>query len=263
MKFINYSSLKLLGGTQLLNTYFGKINEVLSDVLAQERENMKEAAEKIAQAIEKGGIVHLFGCGHSHILTEEVFYRAGGLVPIRPIFHEPLMLHEGAMLSSMLERKNEYAPIFMEEQDIQENDVAFIISTSGRNPVPVDVAMIAKEKGAFVIGMTSREYSNTDASRHSSGKRLYDAVDLVIDNHSEVGDAVLTHEKVKVPFSPTSTVVGATILNAVLAESIAIMAENGFNPPVFLSGNLEGSDEHNRSLVEKYEKRIPLLTKGL
>lgn len=247
----------------MLNTYFEKVNEILSDVLEAEHENMKKAAEKIAAAIEKGGIVHLFGCGHSHILTEEVFYRAGGLVPIRPIFHEPLMLHEGAMLSSMIERENDYASTFMEKQDIQENDVAFIISTSGRNPVPVDAATIARKKGAFVIGMTSREYSDTEASRHSSGKRLYDAVDLVIDNHSKAGDAVLTHDKVKEPFSPTSTVVGATILNAVLAESIAIMAENGFNPPVFLSGNLEGADEHNRSLVEKYEKRIPLLTRGL
>lgn len=247
----------------MLNTYFAKVNEILSDVLAQEHDHMKEAAKKIAEAIENGGIVHLFGCGHSHILTEEVFYRAGGLVPLRPIFHEPLMLHEGAMLSSQLERKNDYASNFMAEQDIQENDIAIIISTSGRNPVPVDAALIAQEKGAFVIGITSRAYSDSSPSRHDSGKRLYDAVDLVIDNNSEVGDAILTHEKVKEPFSPTSTVVGATILNAVLAESIAIMAENGFNPPVFLSGNLEGSDEHNRQLVEKYEKRIPLLTKGL
>lgn len=247
----------------MLNTYFGKINEVLSDVLAQEREYMKEAAEKIAEAIEKGGIVHLFGCGHSHILTEEVFYRAGGLVPIRPIFHEPLMLHEGAMLSSMIERKNDYATNFMEEQDIRKNDVAFIISTSGRNPVPVDAAIIAKEKGAFVIGMTSREYSDSEPSRHQLGKRLYDVADIVIDNHSTVGDAVLRHKKVKEPFSPTSTAIGATILNAVLAESIAIMAENGFNPPVFLSGNIAGADDHNRSLVQKYEKRIPLLTRGL
>src|SRR5690606_19095096 len=105
--------------------------------------------------------------------------------------------------------------------------------------------------------------SNSQPSRHVSGKRLYDAVDLAIDNHSPIGDAVLNHKKVDVPFSPTSTVVGATILNAIFAESIALMAEANYTPPIFLSGNIEGSDEHNKSLVSKYETRIPLLTKGL
>ncbi|MBW8351320.1 SIS domain-containing protein [Bacillus sp. IITD106] len=247
----------------MIDSYFGKINEKLMMVLDSEKEKMKEAASKVASAIEKGGIVQLFGCGHSHILTEEVFYRAGGLVPIKPIFHELLMLHEGAMLSSQLERKNHYAESFMEGQDIQENDIMIVLSTSGRNPVPVDAALIAKEKGAFVIGITSFEYSNSQPSRHVSGKRLYDAVDLAIDNHSPIGDAVLNHKKVDVPFSPTSTVVGATILNAIFAESIALMAEANYTPPIFLSGNIEGSDEHNKSLVSKYETRIPLLTKGL
>ncbi|MBS4219186.1 SIS domain-containing protein [Bacillus sp. FJAT-49711] len=247
----------------MIDAYFGKINEKFMVVLDSERGKMKEAASKIAAAIEKGGIVQLFGCGHSHILTEEVFYRAGGLVPIKPIFHELLMLHEGAMLSSQLERKNHYAHSFMDGQDIRENDVMIVLSTSGRNPVPVDAAQIAKEKGAFVIGITSFEYSNSQPSRHDSGKRLYDAVDIAIDNHSPIGDAVLTHEKVEVPFSPTSTVVGAGILNAIFAEAIALMAEAGFEPPIFLSGNIEGSDDHNKSLVSKYEARIPLLTKGL
>lgn len=247
----------------MLKQYFEKVNGVLSEVLEVEYDYMQEAALKIANAIKNGGIVHLYGCGHSHILTEEVFYRAGGLVPLSPIFHEPLMLHEGAMRSSMIERKNDYASTFMADRDITEKDIVIIISTSGRNPVPVDAALIAKEKGAYVIGMTSRKYSDSEASRHNTGKRLYDAVDLVIDNHSAVGDAILTHDLVKEPFAPTSTVVGAAILNAILAQSIANMAEDGFNPPVFLSGNLVGSDEHNQFLVKKYEGRIPLLTKGL
>lgn len=247
----------------MIDSYFEKINIMLNTVLEKEKENMKKAAGEVASAIEKGGIIQLFGCGHSHILTEEVFYRAGGLVPIKPIFHEPLMLHEGAMLSSQLERKNNYASIFMEDQDIRKNDLMIVLSTSGRNPVPIDAALIAKEKGAYVIGITSYEYSNSQPSRHDSGKRLYEAVDLAIDNHSVIGDAVLTHEKVAEPFSPTSTVVGAAILNAILAEAIVIMAENGFAPPVFLSGNIEGADDHNQSLVVKCQNRIPLLTQGL
>ncbi len=157
-----------------------------------------------------------------------------------------------------LSEKNDYAQTFMEEQDIRKGDVIFVISTSGRNPVPVDAAYISKKKGAYVIGITSIEYSSSQPSRHTKGEHLYEAVDLVINNHAPVGDALLTHEKVKISFSPSSTVIGAAILNAIFAEAIAIMAENNFEPPVFLSGNIEGADEHNRQLIDKYRERVKL-----
>lgn len=242
----------------MINQYMQKIHELLEVVEKEEHKAINEASQKVAEAIQDDGVIHLFGCGHSHILTEEVFYRAGGLVPIHPILHEPLMLHEGAVRSSEFERKNDYAGLFMNEQDIREGDVIFVISTSGRNPVPVDVAHIAKKKGAYVIGITSHAYSSSQPSRHNSGEHLYDAVDLVIDNHAPVGDALLSHEHVKVNFSPSSTVIGSTILNAIFAESIKVMAENNFEPPVFLSGNIDGADEHNEKLIEKYRDRVKL-----
>ncbi|OIK05545.1 hypothetical protein BIV60_27650 [Bacillus sp. MUM 116] len=244
----------------MLTQYFDKAKEVIKQVEKQEIEKLRNAAEKVAGAIQTGGIVQLFGCGHSHILTEEVFYRAGGLVPIKPILVESLMLHEGALRSSQLERQNDYAHEFLKNQDFQAKDVVFVISTSGRNPVPVDVAQEAMKKGAFVIGITSIEYSESQPSKHKSGKHLFNSVDLVIDNHSTKGDAALTYEKVAVPFGPTSTVVGAVILNAIFAEAIKIMADQGFEPPVFLSGNIDGADEHNHQLIEKYRQRIPLLS---
>jgi uncharacterized phosphosugar-binding protein len=244
----------------VLTQYFAKAKEKIELVENSEKENLKKAAEKVAEAIQNGGIVQLFGCGHSHILTEEVFYRAGGLVPIKPIFVEPLMLHEGALRSSQLERQNDLAEGFLKEQDFRPEDVVFIISTSGRNPVPVDVAQEASKNGAFVIGITSLEYSQSQPSRHKSGRHLYNSVDLVIDNHSAKGDAALSYEKVAVPFAPTSTVVGTVILNAIFAEAIKIIADNGNEPPIFLSGNIDGSDEHNNRLVEQYRSRIPLLS---
>lgn len=244
----------------MLNSYFEKVSQLLQFVLENENKQLQLAAEKVAMSIENGGIIQLFGCGHSHILTEEVFYRAGGLVPIKPILFEPLMLHEGAMRSSQLERKNDYAQNFLTEHEIKENDIVFVLSTSGRNPVPVDVAQYAREKGAFVIGLTSLEYSQSQPSRHKSGKHLYNSVDLVINNYSAKGDAILSYDKVKVPFAPTSTVIGAAILNSIFAEAIKLMADHNFEPPIFLSGNMEGSDAHNEALVKKYEKRIPLLT---
>ncbi|WKA51639.1 SIS domain-containing protein [Planococcus liqunii] len=243
----------------MLKAYFKEARERLRLVEEQEAEAMAEAAGKVAAAIQNGGIVQLFGCGHSHILTEEVFYRAGGLVPVKPIFIEPLMLHEGAVRSSQLERQNDYAEEVLREQDFRPEDVVFVLSTSGRNPVPIDFALAAREAGAFTIGLTSLEYANSQTSRHRSGKHLHDAVDLAINNHSVIGDAVLQAENVQVPFGPTSTVVGATILNAIFAEAIQLMADNGFEPPVFLSGNIDGADSHNNRLIEKYKERIAAL----
>lgn len=242
----------------MISQYFDEIKKLLNTIEITEMEEMKQAALYMEETIKNDGIIHLFGCGHSHILTEEVYYRAGGLVPIHPILHEPLMLHEGALKSSNLERSEDYAVHFMQNQDIRAGDLLFVISTSGRNPVPVDVALYGKKMEATVIGITSKEYSFNQPSRHSSGKRLYDVVDIAIDNHSPVGDAIMSHNKVDEKFSPSSTVIGASILNGIISEAIALLAESGHTPPIFLSGNIDGADSHNHGLVEKYKDRVHL-----
>ena len=242
----------------MISSYFNEIKRILENVENSEAEKMKKTSSYMADTIKNDGIIHLFGCGHSHILTEEVYYRAGGLVPIRPILHEPLMLHEGALKSSELERSVNYAVKFMEHQDIRSGDLMFVISTSGRNPVPVDVALYGRKYGATVIGITSKEYSSSQHSRHPSGKHLYDVVDLVIDNHSPAGDAIMSHHRISEKFSPSSTVAGASILNAIISEAVVLLAESGYTPPIFLSGNMEGADAHNQKLVEKYKDRVQL-----
>jgi len=244
----------------MLHEYVEQIRRSLDQIEEREAERIRQAARKTAETIMQGGVIHLFGCGHSHILTEEVFYRAGGLAPIHPFLVEPLMLHEGAVRSSELERQNGLAASFMHNQDIRPGEVMIVLSTSGRNPVPVDVVQIAKAKGAYTIGITSLQYSQSQPSRHVSGKHLYDAVDLVIDNHAVKGDAVLTYPGVPVPFAPTSTVIGAVILNGIFAEAIVMMTDQGYEPPVFLSGNIDGADERNRQLIARYRDRISLLS---
>lgn len=247
----------------MISTYFEKIQEKLHVVQTEEAEKMAELAQKISSSIQQDGIIQLFGCGHSHILGEEVFYRAGGLVPINPILIEPLMLHEGAVRSSQLERAKGYAAEFMNGQDIQPHDVVIVLSTSGKNPVPIEVALHAKEMGAYVVSISSFDYVEKEMSRHPSGKFLSEVVDLAINNHSVVGDAVLTDPRVSVPFSPSSTVIGAAILNSIMAGAIENMVIDGIEPPIFISGNVDGADVHNEKLIKKYRKRIPLLTKGL
>ena len=243
----------------MLHLYFDEIIAAIEQARKQEYTQLMQAAEKIAQCIQANGIVHLFGCGHSHLLTEEVFYRAGGLAPIHPILVEELMLYKGAARSSQLERQNDFAQSFMENQDIRKDDIFIVISTSGINPVPIDAAKIAKKKGAFVIALTSLEYSQSRPSRHKSGQHLYDVADLVIDNHAPKGDALITHVALPMKFGSGSTIIGATILNSIFVKAIQIMADQGFEPPIFFSGNTEGADQHNKRLIEIYKERIPFL----
>ena len=240
----------------MIHTYMEEIERLIKQVTKKEAKSMEQAAKQIATVLQADGVLHLFGSGHSHILAEELYYRAGGLVPVNPILHEPLMLHEGPLKSSEMERKKEYAKEFMAEQDIRPGDVLMVISTSGRNAVPVDVALLGKEKRAFIIAVTSTMYSQSQPSRHSSGRRLYEVADLVLDTHIPVGDALMSHNHVDVHFAPGSTVIGAAMLNAVVADTISRMAEAGVEPPIFLSANVKGGDERNRLLIEKYGGRV-------
>lgn len=243
----------------MLEQYLQKLKELLGAIEKEEKAGLKKAAQKVAQCIQDNGIIHVFGCGHSHMLGEELFYRAGGLVPISPILIEDLMLHKGAVRSSQLEKQNDFAVPFMANVPIQPEDMVIVVSTSGRNPVPIDVAEIARKQGAFVMAITSPSYAKSQASRHKSGKYLYNSVDLYIDNHIEVGDALMKKEGFDVSFGSGSTIVGMAIINGIMVEAIQIMIENHFTPPVFLSGNIDGAEEHNRELINKYKDRIPML----
>lgn len=213
--------------------------DLLEFVRVEEKESIFKAAAKVSTSITQDGIIHIFGVGHSHIFGEEVFYRASR--------------------SSKLEKENDFARSFMSNEDIRSNDLVIVISTSGRNPVPVDVARWSQEKGAFVIGITSLAYANSQPSRHKEQYYLYQSADLVIDNHIGIGDALMKHPDVDEAFGSGSTVVGTVIMNAIMVEAINIMITNGYHPPIFKSGNVDGSEEHNRSLVEKYKGRIKRL----
>ncbi|GGE15854.1 hypothetical protein GCM10011571_16840 [Marinithermofilum abyssi] len=147
----------------------------------------------------------------------------------------------------------------MDQQDIRPEDTVIVVSTSGRNPVPIDVALMAQEKGAFVIGITSFAYAKSQPSKHWSGKTLHQTVDLAIDNHVPPVDTLLNLplNDNPVSFGPASTVLGAAVLNGIFAETIGILAKKGLTPPVFQSGNLEGASEHNQRLIQRYKGRIP------
>jgi len=242
----------------MIGEYFRHVQQGLDQILLQEIDSLRLAASKVAETIRRDGIIHLFGCGHSHMMAEELFYRAGGLACIHPVFVEPLMLHEGATRASQLEREDGLGEQIVRDLDICKRDLFIVISTSGRNSVPIDVALSAKKKGCFVLGLTSFDYRNLE-SRHKSGLHLADAVDLAIHNHVPRGDAALTHKDVITPFSPVSSIYNIAILHSIFAQAIVELAEERENPPIFVSGNVDGADQHNRQLVNMYQERIPLL----
>lgn len=247
----------------MMKEYFQKLRELLDEVENEEQDNMSKAAHEIARCLQNDGIVHVFGSGHSHMLAEELFYRAGGLAPISPILIEDLMLHKGAVESSNLEKKSGLAIEYLSSSNILAGDVVIVASTSGRNPVPIEVAGIAKERGAFVIAITSPRYATTQASRHESGKYLYEVADLTLNNHIEIGDTLLHHPKSPSGFSSGSSIIGMTIMNAIMAETIKIMLEKGIAPPVFQSNNANHAASHNQYLIDRYKDRIPMLVTNI
>ncbi|WP_313892147.1 SIS domain-containing protein [Psychrobacillus sp.] len=236
-----------------MKSYFQEIQSLLQNVMTKEQDHIEEASKIVIESLRKGGIIQLFGCGHSHLLAQEAYYRAGGLVPVRPISIEPLMLHKGALTSSRNEKDPTFIDRHKEDFDFNENDVLIVISTSGRNAAPIDVTLLAKEKGVPVISLQSLEYKE-QLSRHSSEKRLEEVADFTLNTHIPVGDGLMNHQGMQ--YGPASTVIGATILTELFCQVIHALGEEMDVLPVFESANVSSSSAHNDTMIAKYRNRI-------
>ena len=211
-----------------------------------------EAAHAVALSMTQGGTLYVFGTGHSHMIAEEFFYRAGGLARVYPILDEGLMLHNGAHKSTDMERLPGYAEAVLSRYDTQAADVLLIASNSGRNAVPVEMAMLAKEKKMMVIGLTNLEHSRQVEARHSSGKKLYELCDIVIDNCGVFGDAAIQIDGIG-RMGSTSSVIGcmaAQLLGMMTAQE---MLNLGAQPEIYSSANTDEGEARNREILRKYE----------
>lgn len=238
------------------NEYIDNVRCIIDRIENEDADAIESAAENFAEALIKGNRIFLFGTGHSHMLSEELFYRAGGLLNVQPILIDELMLHVDAHGSTLYERKEGLAEEIYDEYKITSDDVIVIISNSGRNGVVVDMALLCKERGLTVIALTNIAHSSAGESRHGSGKRLYEIADVVLDNCGCVGDACVSVKGVAGNICATSTVSGALILNCIVAQAVDICVKNGFCPEHFFSANIDGGDEVNEKLVMKYKKEI-------
>ena len=238
--------------------YIDKIKDLRDVIEKEEKDNMEKATEIIVKAILNKKAIFSFGASHAGILTEELYYRAGGLVVINPIFARNLMLDTSPItMTSEMERLEGYGTTVANKTNISEGDVVIVHSVSGRNPVSIEMAIESKKKGATVICITNLSYSKDVSSRHSSGKNLYQVSDIVIDNHGEKGDACVEISGLNQKVSPTSTVAAVTIMNSIIAEATELLVKNGMDkPPIFYSANIDGGDELNKKIFEEYRDVI-------
>jgi len=237
--------------------YFDRLRVLLDEVEAQGAQ-IEAAADLMAKCIADGGIVHVFGSGHSHMMAEEVFHRAGGLFAFNAMLDINLT-NFGTLKPSMVERTEGYAKVVLDSFDVRPGEVVVVVSNSGINPVPIELAMEAKERGATTIAVTSAGHYQNAVSRHSSGKKLVDVVDLVVDSRVPAGDAILQLDGMDAGVGASSTVLGAALMNAMVAQVAENLLASGHQPPAIVSMNVPGGDERNRELQVHYGPRLRLL----
>lgn len=238
--------------------YFDKIRELLDVVERKEKEAINDAVDIFTTAIEEKRSLFIFGTGHAGLLAQELYFRAGGLMTVTPIFGESVMLDVSPVThTSKMERLVGYGTALADRTSFKAGDVLVVHSVSGRNPVTIELAMEAQKRGVTTIGITGLEYSKSISSRHPSGNNMYKYCDLIIDNHGAIGDGSTSLPGMNQKVGPTSTVIGAAILNTIVVETVKKLIENGMeNPPIFYSANLDDGDELNQKLFEEYEDSI-------
>lgn len=240
--------------TDLGRTYHSAAVEALAR-FEGDPEPVTRAADLCFTTLRNGGVLHAFGSGHSAAGAIELFHRAGGLVPVNGILETFLSPFLSPGKSGQLERLSGIGVLLVDQWDVRSGEVLIVFSNSGVNPVPVEITTAAQAKGAKVIGVTSLAHAASTPSRHSSGKKLADLADVVLDNGARAGDA-------SVEFAPgkfaaaTSGLVNAYVANRLVAEIVARYLAAKIDPPVFLSANLPGGDAHNRALEAKFKDRL-------
>lgn len=237
--------------------YFDKVRNILDLVEKEEEENIKMAAEALVSATKNKNSIYIFGASHAGILAQEMYYRAGGLITVNPIFGREISLdNEPITITSKMERLQGYGSNLAAKVDFKKDDILILHSVSGRNPVTVELGLQAQALGVKIIALTNVTYSKSVTSRDESGKLLYEIADLVIDNHGDIGDgSIEIVEGLKV--APTSTVIGAAILNTLVSLTAQKLNADNVSPlPFFYSANLDGGDEKNKEVVNKYKDNI-------
>lgn len=240
--------------------YVQHIKDIIGNVVETQYKQIESASNLLVNAIINEKCIYVFGASHAGIIAQEVFYRTGGLVPINPILPASLMLNIRPVThTSAMERLEGYGSEVLKTVNIQEGDILLIHSVSGRNAVAIDMALDAKAKGVKVIALTNINYSSQVTARHSSGKRLFECADIVIDNCGDFEDSCIELDNFNQKVAPSSTVIGALIVNMMVVQVAETLLELGIEPPIYHSANVDGGDAFNQLMFEKYKNQIHYL----
>ncbi|TDC20688.1 sugar isomerase domain-containing protein [Streptomyces sp. 8K308] len=244
--------------TSLGSRFLDAAIELLREVRDREGAAVAKAATLLADTVTAGGRLFAYGAGHSALPAHDLVYRAGGLALVN------LLTVPGtsgvdvspATLGSALEHVGGLATAALDSVPAEAGDLLIVVSLSGRNTLPVEMASHARDRGLTVIGATSARYAELTSSRHPSGTFLKDHCDVVLDSRVPYGDTTLTSDGIDAPFAPASTVVTCALLQAVVAEAAGLLAARGIQPPLLRSANVDGGPEWNERVFAEHADRI-------
>ncbi len=248
----------------LLDDYFDTVTTLMKKLFDEEHASLAAASEAVADAIAAGKLLHVFGPGgHSALGAEEVFFRAGGFVAVNAMLDDGVMLGGGALRSMMIERTPGYAKIVLDEYGLASGDLLLIVNAYGVNSCTIEAAMVARERGATTIGVTSKALQAAlpqgHPSRHPSGKNLADLVDICVDCKVPMGDALISVPGVTQKAGSSSTFLNALALNMITVGAVGKLADRGIDPPIWQSANSPGGDEANAAHLAAFRGRIKKL----
>ena len=230
-----------------MEDYLASITDLLNRIAREEKGALDAVAEVVADVICRDGIVHVFGCGHSHLPAMDAFYRAGGLACVSPMLDEDLMLHAGGAKSSRMEKMSGIAVEVFRRQGVKPGDLVVVISASGKNAVPVEMLDAAKAAGVKTVAISSSAYRD-------HGAVLLDRADFALDCKVPYGDACLPVGDATM--GGLSTYAALFILNSVLIDGARKAEARGVKPPIYVSGNIEGGMARNAALENRYLGRV-------
>lgn len=249
---------------KLMRSYYEEITAYLEEIMENEAASMKKAAKAIADEIKQDKIFYVYGPGgHSNLASQEIFFRAGGLMHASAILDEGTLLSSGALRSMAIERIPGYSPIVLDDYHLSKGDLLIIANAYGINAATIDAALYAKEHGIKTIGISSFGHAEQTAldhpARHPSKKNLQDVVDIAIDSKIKVGDAVIQIEGQQQKVGAVSTFTNAFILNNLTIEATRLLAEEDIQPPIWKSGNATGGDDWNNQFISRFKGKIKKL----
>ncbi|MDR3372392.1 MAG: SIS domain-containing protein [Ancalomicrobiaceae bacterium] len=241
--------------------YLSETQALMARILKEERVSLDKAAERLSGQIEADRLIHIFGPGgHSNLASQEVFFRAGGLMHVSAILDEGTLLSNGALRSMAIERTPGYGKVVIASQRLGKGDLLILVNAYGINAALIDAALEARSRGVFLIGVSSRAHAENTApdhpARHPTRQNLHDVVDIAIDTKVPIGDAVVRIPGMGDNIAAISTFANAFTLNCLVIRTVAKLVERGIEPPVWRSGNAPGGDAANARFVARFQDRV-------